>query len=161
MGWIGVDLDGTLAEYGGWKGPDSIGKPIPAMLDRVLDWCNAGQEVRIFTARATVPEQIAPVEAWCQKHLGRVLKVTNVKDFGMIELWDDRLGVAVEFNTGKVLRQRPTEPKRHQEPCALPQHATDSCIYLADGTKVVLARDPHDKKDVRLEVKPQDVITLC
>lgn len=27
-GWIGVDLDGTLAEYTGWKGVEHIGEPI-------------------------------------------------------------------------------------------------------------------------------------
>lgn len=101
-GWVGVDLDGTLAEYGGWKGPDSIGKPIPAMLNRVLDWLNAGQEVRIFTARASVPEQIPFVVEWCKLHLGRELAVTNVKDFGMITLYDDRC-VQVETNTGRLI----------------------------------------------------------
>lgn len=25
-GWIGVDLDGTLAGYDGWVGPEHIGK---------------------------------------------------------------------------------------------------------------------------------------
>ena len=99
MGWIGVDLDGTLAEYGGWQGPDHIGEPIERMLRRVKFWLFQGQEVRIFTARASVPEQIPPVEAWCEKHLGQKLQVTNQKDFGMIELWDDR-AVQVEFNTG-------------------------------------------------------------
>lgn len=98
-GWIGVDLDGTLAEYGGWKGADDIGKPIPAMVNRVLDWLNAGQEVRIFTARASIPEQIPPVVEWCKLHLGREIPVTNVKDFGMTELWDDR-AVRVLFNKG-------------------------------------------------------------
>lgn len=27
QGWIGVDLDGTLAEYHGWKGAEHIGQP--------------------------------------------------------------------------------------------------------------------------------------
>jgi len=27
-GWIGVDLDATLAEYQGFTAPDDIGKPI-------------------------------------------------------------------------------------------------------------------------------------
>jgi hypothetical protein len=101
-GWIGVDLDGTLATYGGWKGPDNIGAPVPAMVTRVLDWCNAGQEVKIFTARASVPEQIPPIIEWCKKHLGRELPVTNIKDFGMIELYDDR-AIQVEINTGKII----------------------------------------------------------
>lgn len=36
-GWIGVDLDGTLAEYHGW-GNGEIGDPVPAMLERVKKW---------------------------------------------------------------------------------------------------------------------------
>lgn len=103
-GWIGVDFDGTLAEYAGWKGPglESIGAPIKPMLNRVLDWLNAGREVRIFTARACVPDQIAPVVEWCKIHLGREIPVTNLKDFGMVELWDDR-AIQVEINSGTPL----------------------------------------------------------
>ena len=99
-GWIGVDLDGTLAHYGGWVGPDHIGEPIPAMVSRVRAWLSKGIEVRIFTARASVPEQIPPVAAWSLKHIGVALAVTNVKDFGMVELWDDRC-VRVVANTGR------------------------------------------------------------
>lgn len=102
-GWIGVDLDGTLAEYGGWKGADNIGAPIPAMVARVLEWHNGGREVRIFTARVAHDEDgsaRAGIERWCEEHLGRVLPVTNAKDYGMIELWDDRC-VQVEINTGR------------------------------------------------------------
>ena len=50
-GWIGVDLDGTLAEYNGWQGPANIGAPIPAMVERVKAWLEEGRDVRIFTAR--------------------------------------------------------------------------------------------------------------
>lgn len=99
-GWIGVDLDGTLAFYDGWKGAGQIGDPIPAMAARVRKWLAEGREVRIFTARASVPDQVAPVESWCAFHFGVVLKVTNVKDFAMVELWDDR-AVQVEPNTGR------------------------------------------------------------
>ena len=99
-GWIGVDLDGTLAYYDGWKGPDHIGDPIPAMLERVKAWTAKGREVRIFTARACVPDQVAPVQAWLEKHGIGGLAVTNVKDFGMIELWDDRC-VRVLPNLGR------------------------------------------------------------
>lgn len=99
-GWIGVDLDGTLAHYDGWKGPDHIGDPIPAMLERVKGWLAKGIEVRIFTARACVAEQVAPIYQWLEKHgLGR-LEITNVKDFSMVELWDDRC-VQVVPNTGQ------------------------------------------------------------
>ena len=100
MGWIGVDLDGTLAEYDSWKGAQDIGKPIEAMCWRVRKWLSEGKDVRIFTARACVPELIPVVEAWCLEQFGKELPVTNVKDFGMIELWDDR-AIQVIANKGK------------------------------------------------------------
>lgn len=105
-GWIGVDLDGTLAEYNGWLGPDHVGKPIPAMVDRVKAWLANGVAVRIFTARASDPSQVPYVQAWCLMHLGQVLPVTNQKDFAMVELWDDRC-VQVIPNTGKRADGRP------------------------------------------------------
>ena len=105
-GWIGVDLDGTLAQYGGWKGPDHIGAPIMPMVRRVTAWLATGQEVRIFTARASMPEQVPPIHAWCLTHIGLVLPVTNVKDFGMIELWDDRC-VRVIANVGERCCEKP------------------------------------------------------
>jgi hypothetical protein len=98
-GWIGVDLDGTLAQYGGWLGPESIGDPVPLMRERVLQWQLDGWKVKIFTARASVPEQIPFVQQWCRKHGFGDMEVTNVKDFGMVELWDDR-AVQVRPNTG-------------------------------------------------------------
>lgn len=98
-GWIGVDLDGTLAHYEGWKGIEHIGAPVPAMLKRVIGWLVQGQEVRIFTARAATPEAIPHIKEWCKEHFGFELPITNIKDFQMIELWDDRC-VQVIPNTG-------------------------------------------------------------
>lgn len=100
-GWIGVDLDGTLAHYDGWKGIEHIGDPVPAMFERVKQWLAEGKTVKIFTARVCRDrvEVIRHIHAWCEKHGLPPLEVTNVKDFGMIELWDDRC-VAVEPNTG-------------------------------------------------------------
>lgn len=106
--WIAVDLDGTLAEYTGWQGLDHIGPPIPAMVERIKRYAATGTSFRIFTARMSDPDGpektrfIENMGAWCQQHLGFVLPVTNVKDFAMSELWDDR-AVAVEANTGKFL----------------------------------------------------------
>lgn len=98
--WIGVDLDGTLARYEGWKGIGHIGVPIPEMVERVKEWRSQGMEVKIFTARvANGEEALPPIHAWCLENLGEVLEVTNVKDFGMIQLWDDR-AIGVEHNTG-------------------------------------------------------------
>lgn len=98
--WIGVDLDGTLAEYHEFQGREHIGEPIPLMMNRVRGWIDSGFEVRIFTARASVPEAVPPVREWLKKHGLGELAITNEKDFKMMTLWDDRC-VQVEPNTGK------------------------------------------------------------
>jgi len=98
-GWIGVDLDATLAHYGGWRGGQHIGAPIEPMIARVRAWIAEGREVRVFTARASDPEQIPPVRAWLDGLGLSAVGVTNVKDFAMVELWDDRC-VQVKPNTG-------------------------------------------------------------
>lgn len=103
--WIGVDLDGTLAEYHGFEGIHHVGKPIPLMVDRVKKWLSEGYEVKIFTARLSDPDYgtqiIEVIKRWCKEHIGQELPVTNVKDYGMIELWDDR-AVEVIHNTGQL-----------------------------------------------------------
>lgn len=111
-GWIGVDLDGTLARYDKWNGANSIGEPVPAMVARVRRWLAENREVRIFTARvsggtAAERRQIRlSIRKWCKRVIGQELPITNIKDYEMIELWDDRV-VAVEPNTG-----RPLNPSR-------------------------------------------------
>lgn len=101
-GWIGVDLDGTLAHYDGWVDVSHVGEPVPAMLARVKAWLNAGVEVRIFTARVFGDGRavaLPHIHAWCEKHLGIIIPVTCTKDYAMVELWDDR-AVQVIPNTG-------------------------------------------------------------
>ncbi len=128
-GWIGVDLDGTLAHYDGWKGVDHIGEPVPAMLARVKQWLAEGHDVRIFTARVCISARYAAVapstcmedgsrsargwcvitayiNAWLEKHLGRTLPITNEKDLAMVQLWDDRC-VQVVPNTGARVDGQP------------------------------------------------------
>jgi hypothetical protein len=107
--WIGVDLDGTLAEYHTGDGIDTIGPPIGAMVMRVQGWLARGREVRIMTARVSpasrgdsataIAEQRQKIADWTQEHIGVALLATCEKDFGMIELWDDR-AVQVIPNTG-------------------------------------------------------------
>jgi hypothetical protein len=104
-GWIGVDLDATLAKYDGWKGPEHIGPPVYRMLMLVKRWLASGKDVRIFTARVapnspdnTIAYQA--IKAWCLKHIGQELSVTAIKDMQMVELWDDRC-VQVIPNTGR------------------------------------------------------------
>jgi hypothetical protein len=116
-GWIGVDLDGTLAHYDEWRGPFHIGPPVPAMVARVKQWLRDGIDVRIFTARVDGGEAAllagdtkghlykdvnaikGAIRHWCVMHIGVDLPITNVKDYAMAELWDDRC-VRVEKNTG-------------------------------------------------------------
>ena len=88
--WIGVDLDGTLAHYEGWIGPEYIGAPIMPMLKRVKQWLREGKKVKIFTARVSDPENIPYIEQWLIKQRIGGLEITNVKDFGMTVLYDDR-----------------------------------------------------------------------
>jgi phosphoglycolate phosphatase-like HAD superfamily hydrolase len=103
-GWIGVDLDGTLAEYHGWKGAYHIGEPIPKMVARIKKWLKEGKKVKIFTARAFARDskQNEVIEKWCLEHIGEVLEITCVKDYSMIELWDDRAKQVVP-NTGEAI----------------------------------------------------------
>jgi hypothetical protein len=98
-GWIGVDLDGVLARYDGWKGPEVIGDPIWHAVNKVKRLLEQGREVRIFTARACIPSQIPPVERWLESVGLPKLQVTCVKDIGCEQLWDDR---ALQYvsNTG-------------------------------------------------------------
>lgn len=107
MGWIGVDLDGTLAKYDGWKGAHHIGAPIPKMVARVKNWLANGQEVKIFTARVSSQNNVLnrfvaihTIEDWCLKYLGKKLPITATKDFDMTELYDDR-AIQIVQNTGE------------------------------------------------------------
>jgi hypothetical protein len=104
FGWIGVDLDGTLAEYEGYK--DEIGPPIPKMVNRVKRWLSEGKEVRILTARGTQGkhkyESLCSIYEWSREHIGEALEVTNEKDPEMIRLYDDRVR-QVEEGTGELV----------------------------------------------------------
>ena len=98
--WIGVDLDGTLAEYNDWIGIEHIGEAIPSMVERVKGWISRREKVKIFTARVTDGhEAIRYIHVWLAAQGLPELEVTNVKNFDMVELWDDRC-VSVITNTG-------------------------------------------------------------
>ena len=107
-GWIGVDLDGTLAEYSGWS--NDIGEPIPKMVQRVKRWISEGKEVRVFTARGSVDGdgeadryvQLMKIYDWIEANIGEPLEVTAKKDPGMIRLYDDRVR-QIEEGTGELV----------------------------------------------------------
>lgn len=115
--WYGVDLDATLAEYHGHnsgpKGLTVIGNPIPKMVEKVKAMIMEGKDVRIFTARigrialsrnpdVTKQEVMRAIIAWCCDHIGKPLIVTNEKDYGMVELIDDRCRQVIP-NTGEFI----------------------------------------------------------
>lgn len=118
MHWIGVDFDGTLAEYDGtdWY---NAGAPIVPMVERVKRWLADGLEVRIVTARVSkrnvamnaqrafdagmTPRAFAeaPIRAFLREQgLDAITKITAEKDGAMLELWDDR---AIEVYNGHPL----------------------------------------------------------
>ncbi len=109
--WIGVDFDGSLVEYHGWKGSEHIGRAIMPMVERVRGWLAEGKDVRIMTARVSpkgeqdgmdsdAAKARVMIKSWCFRMFGRTLPVTHEKDYNMSELWDDRV-VQLEFNTGE------------------------------------------------------------
>ena len=103
-GWIGVDLDGTLARYTKWS--ESIGEPIPAMVSKVKRWIREGKEVRILTARGSSGdnkyEQLMKIYEWVEDNIGEPLEVTSEKDPEMVRLYDDRVR-QVEANEGVLV----------------------------------------------------------
>lgn len=90
-GWIGIDLDGTLAYYDGWQGINHIGDPIWTMVKVVKLLLANNVAVRIFTARCQEGEvAIKPIQEWCKEYIGQVLPITATKDFDMVAMIDDR-----------------------------------------------------------------------
>jgi len=96
-GWIGVDFDGTLATYDGYKGDEHTGEPVEPMVRMVRKLIYQGEDVRLFTARKPHPA----LRKWMAEHLGAILPITNVKDPGLIALYDDR-AINVKRNTGEL-----------------------------------------------------------
>lgn len=125
-GWIGFDLDGTLATYDGWKGIDHIGEAVKPMVELIRKLHYQGRRVKILTARVaprkledgTVGEQYITVPRgdggatkqyahqyindWCHFNIGFVPEIVYAKDHLMLDLYDDRVK-QVEPNTGVVI----------------------------------------------------------
>jgi hypothetical protein len=151
--WIGVDLDGTLAYYHGWRGVEHIGDPVPAMLERVKGWIAEGIEVRIFTARICHPRKrrvaIKTINAWCAQHGLPRLAITNVKDFQMLELWDDR-AVRVETNAGTRTDEPAKPPRRRGKKRA----AHKAPLVVAAAPRVATMRTKGQRRGEGLEQRP-------
>ena len=116
-GWVGVDLDRTLAFYENKmsRSPTFIGEPIPKTVALVKRLLEQGTTVKVFTARVSNRKKVTPlvryltrlaIEDWCKEHLGAVLEVTCEKDEDMVALIDDR-AVGIHMNTGEISDTRP------------------------------------------------------
>ncbi len=103
--YIGVDLDGTLAkEDEEFHGVETIGEPIPKMVNRVKRMLAQGKTVKIITARAAGPEGDKAKDAvgdWTERVFGQRLEVTNEKTPGMHRLYDNK-AIGIETNTGEL-----------------------------------------------------------
>lgn len=122
-GWIGVDLDATLATYDVWRGIDHIGKPIPVMVDRIHKWIADGHTVKIFTARVAhgtrnITEATLArlyIQQWLTDVAGLpALDITNIKDPGMFMLIDDRCTQVVPNTGERYVVVLPSEYKEMQ-----------------------------------------------
>lgn len=110
FGWIGVDLDGTLAQVDHNQPyvENQIGEPVARMVEFVQDLMDNGYEVRIFTARAAEPDLRrrlvieATIRDWCIKVFGKPLPITCVKDYQCICIYDDRARQVI-YNQGVVV----------------------------------------------------------
>ncbi len=106
-GWTAFDFDKTIATYDRWRGHTHCGQPIWLMIDLMKAKIAAGQKLRILTARVSgdpqeAKEATVAIQNWLVEHGLPRLPITCIKDYDMIELYDDR-AVQVEANTGKII----------------------------------------------------------
>ena len=91
---IAVDLDGTLAQYDGWKGIGHIGCVIPEVANAMERAQAEGAEVHLFTARVSDPEDAAEahqvISKWAEANHFNFASITAVKHKFFTEFWDDR-----------------------------------------------------------------------
>ena len=104
-GWIGFDLDGTLAvDLPIRKSQIEIGPPIPKMVDKVRMYIAAGRAVRLFTARAfqMTGEEERAITEWLIEHVGVALPITCMKDGDLLYFYDDK-AIQVIANRGETV----------------------------------------------------------
>ena len=97
---LAIDLDGVLATYHGWRGPQTpIGDPLPgaALFVRQIEAC--GWEPVLYTGRDP-----AEAAAWLQRH-GMRMRVVDVRREGkpMATAFLDDRAVRFTGNFGRAL----------------------------------------------------------
>src|SRR5690606_23523131 len=78
-GWMGVELDGVLAHYKYGQSLEIIGAPLSKMRMRVQQWLMTGMDVRLFTARASDPQQVPMINHWLKEQGLGDMKITCEK----------------------------------------------------------------------------------
>ncbi len=94
---ICCDVDGCLAEYHGWAGRDTIGKPIQSVVDALKKEYDSGSRIIIFTCRVNNLDNTISVEGvlslynWLKEHkIGYHSIWTGVGKPYAHEYWDDK-----------------------------------------------------------------------
>lgn len=83
---IGIDLDGVLLRYRGWRGPRHFDPPVPGAVEWIEELLERGHRVTVFTSRTNLKQvQRKLVEMGFPR-----LRVTNVKDPTFSVIIDDR-----------------------------------------------------------------------
>ena len=106
---IAIDFDGTIAQYDGWQGVESVGEPIPGAIAFIKALRELGFELAIFSARAHPDHGVGgkrAIEQWVDKYglSNDILFVTHEKlpEFDLII--DDR-GITFSGDYREVLKQ--------------------------------------------------------
>lgn len=111
---IAVDLDGTLAQYDGWKGIGHIGCVIPEVANAMERAQAEGAEVHLFTARVSDPEDAAEahqvISKWAEANHFSFASITAVKHKFFTEFWDDR-AIQVIKNEGIFVLDENTDQR--------------------------------------------------
>lgn len=102
--WLGVDLDGTLAQYHGWVSEEHIGEPVVSIVAALNARRAAGWKIVIFTARVSGDSEEAQraevaIWKWLDFYNIKVEGITCTKHKHFAEFWDDRARRVV-FNKG-------------------------------------------------------------
>ena len=153
--WIGFDLDGTLAMYGGVTA-GAIGEPIPEIAQLAKRYIESGHLVKIVTARvsASEPEEVELqtqlIEQWCEEHIGEILEITCRKDYQMLILYDDR-AIQVVKNKGVCVEDVVEDYRDKINYLLRGKMLTGQQFTFPDGSIWVVEKDQADREAVDAE----------
>lgn len=137
-GWIGFDLDGTLAEYHGWRGERNIGAPVAPMVRLIRQLHERGVEVKIVTARVSPRDQ--PVFGYPNPYMAESLTIENPDKmpWALQTMWGAR-----EFIQEWCYRNLGFVPEiTHEKDYRMLYLVDDRCVQVEPNTGKILGRLP-------------------